>query len=154
MVRKRGPIGASDDERAALGYGAGAVRKPVSAKQRIDQMANALRVFLKKLVGWAIALGIIFAVVAIGTAVSPYIEDYLFNQRTGDPDLKVWVNPDARVYYDPSSAEYGHTEPGYYTSQAIARAMASRAPQLGGGDMELTRGRASRFRTSPRLTAP
>src|SRR5262245_22870095 len=52
--------------------------------------------------------------------VMPWAEDQYLNWVDGDPYLKVWVNPDAQVYYPPSASAYGNTIPGLYLSQAEA----------------------------------
>jgi len=75
------------------------------------------------------ALAIIMVPLAVllgvGIAAEPYVrpwaEDTYLNWIEGDPYLKVWVNPEARVYYGPGAEEYGNTVPGFYLSQAEAR---------------------------------
>jgi hypothetical protein len=53
--------------------------------------------------------------------VVPWAHDEYLNWVDGDPYLKVWVNPEARVYYGPGAQAYGNTVPGFYVSQAEAR---------------------------------
>jgi hypothetical protein len=53
--------------------------------------------------------------------VVPWAQDEYLNWVEGDPYLKVWVNPQAQVYYDPGAQAYGNTIPGFYLSQADAR---------------------------------
>src|SRR5206468_3321142 len=48
-------------------------------------------------------------------------EDWRDNWVAGDPYLKVWANPETKVYYAPSDTAFGNTVPGFYLSQAEAR---------------------------------
>jgi len=49
----------------------------------------------------------------------------LFNpvapQRTGNPDVTVWVNTDSGVYHCPGTRWYGATKVGRYMSQRAAQ---------------------------------
>lgn len=47
-------------------------------------------------------------------------------QRAGDPNVKVWVNTNSRVYHCPGSRWYGNTKEGQYMTQKQAQALGHR----------------------------
>ena len=67
---------------------------------------------------WLVLLGLGFA---LFEQVEPWARDQYENWIEGDPYLKVWVNPEAKVYYAPGDKAFGNTLPGFYASQADAR---------------------------------
>jgi len=75
-------------------------------------------------VGWLI---LIVAGASLLEYVRPWAQDQYENWIEGDPYLKVWVNPEARVYYGPGDKAYGNTLPGFYLSQADARSVGYRS---------------------------
>jgi hypothetical protein len=73
---------------------------------------------LAQAIAWFVAIVIVIGVLEL---VAPWAEDHWDNWVAGDPYLKVWVNPEAKVYYGPGATAFGNTVPGFYLSQAEAR---------------------------------
>jgi hypothetical protein len=68
--------------------------------------------------------GCLVALLVIGVLVAvldAWLHEPILDWWEGNGDLKVWINPNARVYYCPGEMEYGNTEPGFFTTQLQAR---------------------------------
>lgn len=89
-----------------------------SWREQLRTSARKIGGQLARGIAWIVGIVICLSVLQ---QVQPWAQDWWENWVDGDPYLKVWVNPEAKVYYAPGDTAFGNTLPGFYLSQAEAR---------------------------------